>query len=94
MILFTLLLFLLKIIVGHLHNSMALKADSFHMMTDFAALTIGYLALTYSNERGGGRGGKNRLNQVKLDIFGSSRLSNSRLMYISKNYSSPFLSSS
>ena len=64
MIVFTALLFLLKITIGHLHNSMALVADSFHMMTDFAALTVGYLALAYSNARTRGGGEGSRLNQV------------------------------
>ena len=51
MIIFTAILFLLKVIVGQMSNSMALVADSFHMITDFAALTIGYIALRLANSR-------------------------------------------
>lgn len=51
MIIFTACLFFLKIIVGHVSKSMALVADSFHMITDFAALTVGYIALKLANSR-------------------------------------------
>lgn len=51
MILFTMCLFLLKITAGHITNSMALVADSLHMITDFAALTVGYIALRLANSR-------------------------------------------
>ena len=41
--------FLTEIIVGYITNSMALIADSFHMLSDVASLIVGYLALRYSN---------------------------------------------
>ncbi|XP_012559964.1 uncharacterized protein LOC100205633 isoform X1 [Hydra vulgaris] len=50
MILCTAFLFILKIVVGYLSNSMALVADSFHMITDFAALIIGFIALRIANK--------------------------------------------
>ncbi|XP_065673664.1 uncharacterized protein LOC100205633 isoform X3 [Hydra vulgaris] len=50
MILCTAFLFILKIVVGYLWNSMALVADSFHMITDFAALIIGFIALRIANK--------------------------------------------
>ena len=53
MICFTGLLFLMKITVGQVTKSMALIADSFHMITDFAALTIGFIALRCANSRTG-----------------------------------------
>ena len=40
--------FLTEIVVGYLTNSMALIADSFHMLSDVASLIVGYLALRYS----------------------------------------------
>ena len=51
MICFTGLLFLMKIVTGQVTNSMALVADSFHMITDFAALTIGFVALRLANSK-------------------------------------------
>ena len=51
MICFTGLLFVMKIVTGHITNSMALVADSFHMITDFAALTIGFIALRLANSK-------------------------------------------
>ena len=49
MIFFTAVLFILKIVIGHLSNSVALIADSFHMLTDFVALVIGFIALKITN---------------------------------------------
>ena len=40
--------FLVEIIVGYATNSMALVADSFHMLSDMMSLTIGFFALRYS----------------------------------------------
>lgn len=51
MIVFTACLFAVKVTVGRLMNSMALVADSFHMVSDFAALTIGYIALRFANSK-------------------------------------------
>ena len=62
MICFTGLLFLMKITVGQVTKSMALVADSFHMITDFAALTIGFIALRCANSRTGN-------NKMLLDRF-------------------------
>lgn len=52
MIIFTACLFLMKILTGHMANSIVLVADSFHMITDFAALTIGFIALRLANKTG------------------------------------------
>ena len=38
----------MEIIVGYVTNSMALVADSFHMLSDVASLLVGFLALRYS----------------------------------------------
>lgn len=40
--------FLVEIIVGYGTNSMALVADSFHMLSDVISLIIGFFALRYS----------------------------------------------
>ncbi|XP_031559997.1 zinc transporter 1-like [Actinia tenebrosa] len=40
--------FLVEIIVGYITNSMALVADSFHMLSDVMSLIIGFVALRYS----------------------------------------------
>ena len=36
---------LVELIVGHLTNSMALVADSFHMLSDVIALIIAYISV-------------------------------------------------
>lgn len=41
--------FLVEIIVGYITNSMALVADSFHMLSDIAALVVAYLSVKVSN---------------------------------------------
>lgn len=48
MLLMTSSFFLVEIIVGYATNSMALVADSFHMLSDVMSLIIGYFALRYS----------------------------------------------
>ena len=37
--------FLVEIIVGYVTNSMALVADSFHMLSDIAALIIAFVSV-------------------------------------------------
>ena len=37
--------FIVEIVVGHLTNSMALIADSFHMLSDIAALIIAFVSV-------------------------------------------------
>ena len=41
----TVTFFLVELIVGHITNSMALIADSFHMLSDVAALIIAFLSV-------------------------------------------------
>jgi len=41
----TLSFFFVEIIVGYVTNSMALIADSFHMLSDIAALIIAFLSV-------------------------------------------------
>lgn len=40
--------FLVEVVVGYVTNSMALVADSFHMLSDVMSLIIGFVALRYS----------------------------------------------
>jgi zinc transporter 1 len=44
----TLLFFLVEIVVGYVTNSMALVADSFHMLSDVAALVVAFLSVKVS----------------------------------------------
>ena len=37
--------FVVEIVVGHITNSMALIADSFHMLSDIAALVIAFISV-------------------------------------------------
>ena len=65
MICFTGLLFVMKIVTGQMTKSMALVADSFHMITDFAALTVGFIALRLANSRNS----SSRLKRLDMDKF-------------------------
>lgn len=44
----TTLFFFVEIVVGYITNSMALVADSFHMLSDVAALIIAFLSVKVS----------------------------------------------
>ena len=44
--------FLVEIIVGYITGSVALIADSFHMLSDVISLIVGYFALRYSKKAG------------------------------------------
>lgn len=41
--------FVVEIVVGYITNSMALVADSFHMLSDIAALVVAYLSVKVSD---------------------------------------------
>jgi uncharacterized membrane protein len=45
----TTFIFLVEIVVGYVTNSMALVADSFHMLSDVAALVIAFLSVKVSS---------------------------------------------
>lgn len=45
MLIFTLVVFLLEIVVAYSSNSQALAADAFHMLSDIIALTIAFVSL-------------------------------------------------
>lgn len=41
----TAIFFIVEIVVGYVTNSMALVADSFHMLSDVAALVVAFLSV-------------------------------------------------
>lgn len=51
MIVLTTIFFIVEIVVGYITKSMALVADSFHMLSDVVSLLVGYVALRYSKKR-------------------------------------------
>ena len=61
--------FLVEIIVGYVTNSMALVADSFHMLSDVASLLVGFLALRYSTL--GKRTHKYTFGYVRSEVLGA-----------------------
>lgn len=48
MLCLTAFFFFVEIIVGYVTNSMALVADSFHMLSDVAALVVAYVSVRVS----------------------------------------------
>ena len=48
MLCLTTLFFIVEIVVGYVTNSMALVADSFHMLSDVAALIIAFISVKVS----------------------------------------------
>ena len=48
MILLTVSLYIVEIVVGYVTNSMALVADSFHMLSDLVSLIVGYMASKFT----------------------------------------------
>ena len=69
MILLTTTFFLVEIIVGYVTNSMALVADSFHMLSDVVSLIVGYVALKYS--KGGNHGGRYTFGWARAEVLGA-----------------------
>lgn len=49
MLVFTSSFFLVEIVVGYVTNSIALVADSFHMLSDVVALIVGFASIRVSN---------------------------------------------
>ena len=69
MMLLTSSFFLVELIVGYITNSMALVADSFHMLSDVASLIVGFLALRYSTI--GKRTHKYTFGYVRAEVLGA-----------------------
>uniref|UniRef100_A0A914VYZ7 Zinc transporter 1 n=1 Tax=Plectus sambesii TaxID=2011161 RepID=A0A914VYZ7_9BILA len=59
--------FLVEIIVGYVNNSMALVADSFHMLSDVLALCIAFYCMKVSKRRSQ----KNTFGWVRAEILGA-----------------------
>ena len=69
MIVLTLTFFLVEIIVGYATNSMALVADSFHMLSDVVSLFVGYIALRYS--KAGKTNGRYTFGWARAEVLGA-----------------------
>lgn len=59
--------FLIEITVGYITNSMALVADSFHMLSDVVALVIAYISVRMSPKRWS----KNTFGWARAEVLGA-----------------------
>lgn len=59
--------FLVEIIVGYITNSMALVADSFHMLSDVVALVIAYISVLMSPKKWS----KNTFGWARAEVLGA-----------------------
>lgn len=59
--------FLIEIIVGYITNSMALVADSFHMLSDLVALVIAYISVLMSPKKWS----KNTFGWARAEVLGA-----------------------
>ena len=69
MITLTATFFVVEIVVGYMTNSMALVADSFHMLSDVVSLFVGYIALRYS--RLGPQTGRYTFGWARAEVLGA-----------------------
>lgn len=69
MITLTATFFVVEIVVGYVTNSMALVADSFHMLSDVVSLLVGYIALRYS--RVGQQTGRYTFGWARAEVLGA-----------------------
>ncbi|XP_071633063.1 proton-coupled zinc antiporter SLC30A1 isoform X1 [Temnothorax longispinosus] len=63
----TALFFLVEIVVGYITNSMALIADSFHMLSDVAALVVAFLSVKMSPKKWS----KNTFGWARAEVLGA-----------------------
>lgn len=63
----TIFFFFVEIVVGYLTNSMALVADSFHMLGDIAALVISFLSIKMSPKKWS----KNTFGWARAEVLGA-----------------------
>ena len=61
------LFFFVELIVGYIGNSMALVADSFHMLSDVISLLIGLIAVRMATKRSA----KNTYGWVRAEVLGA-----------------------
>ncbi|XP_070563706.1 proton-coupled zinc antiporter SLC30A1-like [Ptychodera flava] len=59
--------FLVEIIVGYITNSMALVADSFHMLSDIVSLLVGFFAVRISKKHTS----KNTFGWIRAEVLGA-----------------------
>ena len=62
--------FLVEIIVGHVTNSMALIADSFHMLSDIAALVIAFISVKMAPKSWD----KNTYGWARAEVLGKTKV--------------------
>lgn len=67
MLSFTASFFLVEIVVGYVTNSMALVADSFHMLSDMAALVVAFLSVMMSPRKWS----KNTFGWARAEVLGA-----------------------
>ncbi len=67
MLLLTTTFFVIEIIVGYVTNSMALVADSFHMLSDVVALVIAYVSVRMSPKKWS----KNTFGWARAEVLGA-----------------------
>ena len=60
--------FVVELVVGHLTNSMALIADSFHMLSDIAALIIAFISVKMAPKSWD----KNTFGWARAEVLGKS----------------------
>lgn len=63
----TIFFFFVEVVFGYVTNSMALVADSFHMLADIAALLIAYLSLEMSPKKWS----KNTFGWARAEVLGT-----------------------
>ena len=63
----TAIFFVVELIVGYVGNSMALVADSFHMLSDVISLAVGLLAVRMAQKRTS----KNTFGWVRAEVLGA-----------------------
>ena len=66
--------FLVEIIVGHVTNSMALIADSFHMLSDIAALVIAFISVKMAPKSWD----KNTYGWARAEVLGKTKVFSKR----------------
>lgn len=67
----TMSFFFAEIVVGYATNSMALVADSFHMLSDVLSLFVGFFALKISQQKRRQAVGKNTFGWVRAEVLGA-----------------------
>jgi len=75
--------FLVEIVVGYLTNSVALVADSFHMLSDVISLIIAFIAVRISPKKWS----QNTFGWARYDIHNKAK----RFFFFIKSYFLPIL---